>query len=227
MPKVCFNCIECGKTGEHFPSQPRKFCSLSCRSKWQSREHMPTKPRRGETFACPVCGTPVYRSKGETTKRFCSQQCNTIAHRKTVEKVCPRCGDTFSTVPSTNLTYCSRHCYELARTLSSTAGRMHNGRHAIRDHSGYIRIWEPDHPAASQGRVLEHRWVVEQALGRILRSDEHVHHVNGVKDDNRSGNLRVLDAQEHRLLTAAEIKDRRADDAAELAEYRRRFGPLT
>jgi len=39
--------------------------------------------------------------------------------------------------------------------------------------------------------------------------------------------LQVLDAQEHRLLTAAEIKDRRADDAAELAEYRRRFGPLT
>jgi hypothetical protein len=53
-----------------------------------------------------------------------------------------------------------------------------------------------------------------------------VHHINGIKDDNRLENLAVLDAQEHRLLTAAEIKARRSAEAGELAEYRRRYGPL-
>lgn len=39
--------------------------------------------------------------------------------------------------------------------------------------------------------MLEHRFVMQQSLGRALADHETVHHLNGVRDDNRLANLQL------------------------------------
>lgn len=62
---------------------------------------------------------------------------------------------------------------------------------------GYVNIWMPEHPSNNNGYVLEHRYVVECAIGRFLESNEVVHHINEVKTDNRLGNLYLCTPEEH------------------------------
>jgi len=58
---------------------------------------------------------------------------------------------------------------------------------------GYKDIWKPGHPNCKNklGRIYEHVWVMSEYLGRPLIKGETVHHMNGVRDDNRIENLEL------------------------------------
>ena len=80
--------------------------------------------------------------------------------------------------------------------MRGTASKAY-GTHRSVMTSGYVRIWEADHPLANaDGYVLEHRKVVYDA-GIEIPDGFHVHHINGIKEDNRLENLEVIDGAEH------------------------------
>lgn len=232
VPRVTLGCAGCGTQVVRRASDVarlksgRVFCSEAC------RKQIGTKPRRGSTKRCEECATEFY-AKPNTVSRFCSSEChNRHQRRSRVVLTCPVCAQDFSLGKATaagrgESPTCSRACDTLRRTTNAV-GREHNGRPAVRDHDGYIRVWQPDHPKAFRnGWVLEHRLVMEQVLGRFLETGEHVHHINGRKWDNRPENLAVLGHSEHSVITQAERKTELAQVRAELAEYRRRYGPLS
>ena len=71
--------------------------------------------------------------------------------------------------------------------------------------NGYKLILKPDHPKAMhsdnwEGYVYEHIAVAEEYLGRSLRSNEVVHHLDLNKANNRAGNLLVLEDGQHAKL---------------------------
>lgn len=72
---------------------------------------------------------------------------------------------------------------------------------------GYVWLKLPNHPNAYKGGYYpEHRYTMEKHLGRVLGKYEHIHHINGKKDDNRIENLELINAQTHNLISRMETR---------------------
>jgi endogenous inhibitor of DNA gyrase (YacG/DUF329 family) len=198
------------------------------------------KPRTGTTKPCETCGAAIYVPPYQENKRFCSVAChNAHQSRNRQTNTCPVCGKEWTLSASQKYhraDYCSRACEARSR-IKRPLDREHNGKPAVIDGHGYVRIYEPGHPRATKaGWIFEHRWVVEQALGRYLDRDEHVHHINHVRIDNRPENLQLLSHREHALITGREngealkaaIEARQTAMRAQelLARYEAQYGPL-
>lgn len=229
------NCELCGKGFSHWPSRSRRFCSGSCRSKVQARAQraggrMNGRRKTGQIRQCVVCGKDVYVKLFEQRlglHRCCSRACQAKwAARNSVKRPCEWCGQEMKMSPSRAgvQRFCSRACH-MEGSRTNFLDTVHNGRRA-RNFKGYVWVWEPDYPKSYQGWVPEHRLIMQKIVGRELERHEHVHHINGIKNDNRPENLILLTNSEHQAITTARNNVNLKAKLAELEEYRRRYGAL-
>ncbi len=95
-----------------------------------------------------------------------------------------KCGVDGCTRPHSGLGWCQLH-YTRWKKYGSPDLPQTNRREGTAKRGGYWGI-------TRDGKSIpEHRWVMQQALGRPLLRDETVHHLNGVRDDNRLENLEL------------------------------------
>ena len=171
------NCKVCGKSFVMHGNTTGRYCSREC---WYKSGD--AKLYTG--VECPVCHK-VFSAKSPDQK-FCSTSCAGKGKRKQdYPKQCSNCG---KEIPFNyyGKVYCSDDCrrdgirshYDWRKTAKPSGAKR-------QDKQGYVSV-----KIGRQWR-REHHVVMEQKLGRPLEKNERVHHINGIRNDNRPENLEL------------------------------------
>lgn len=154
-----------------------KYCRACRHQQYLQRKVQGKVYRHYEKRSCLKCGSEYQPKTG--SQKFCSVACRSTA----VELSCQCCGKPFTVTASRvpEAKYCSKECKYNRR------GR----RHFTRDGYAIVMVGKDVPGVRPDGRILEHRYVMQENLGRPLSTTETVHHINGDRSDNRIENLQL------------------------------------
>lgn len=210
----------CDRCGKAFRVKPRdgaqRFCTRACKITYEAEFGRANARVDVVTLSCRHCGKP-FTHKPATIRahekrfghppRYCSRECGYAGRMADAEArnefTCIHCG---KTMPSgrkasgyirKSRRLCSTECRSAFRRIKWRERHPNqqitksNERHG----RGYIYLCIPGTGTEPSRQILEHRYVMEQRLGRRLRPEETVHHKNGVRDDNREENLELFSSR--------------------------------
>jgi len=165
------------------------------------RGHLPPAP----LCACG-CGRQIHWTENSRYRGIRYIKGHSLRETVTPQLCACGCGQQTTIRKGHALTYISGH-----NGRGKSRPDVGDGRYTTK--RGYVLIRKPDHPIAKtmKGYVVEHRLVMEQHIGRYLKKWEHVHHINGIKDDNRIENLLLIHRDEHGKLHGYPVGRRQSE----------------
>lgn len=189
-----------------------------CKHEWASKKIHPKQ--------CPRCKTPYWdkdlqRIKGNVIGEI--RQSGEIGYQGTHKRIwhaCEDCGKERWVYLDKGKPISIR-CHKCASKLQSGENHPHwkGGRNS--HDAGYITIvLSPDDPYYPMARkyahqTYEHRLVMARHLGRLLTDNEIVHHLNGLRDDNRIENLILTTKGKHEHHTLLKLSQQRIRELEE------------
>ena len=136
-------------------------------------------------FICEYCGISFNKPPSDKS-RFCSRHCYDKS-RECIKK-CLNCGKEFKSYRVRGRKFCSSKC-----ASNYNAGDKHyHWKGGVIKHGTHVRR------RVDKGIYIgEHRIVMEEHIGRKIKPEELVHHINGNGADNRIENHQIVSRAEH------------------------------
>lgn len=178
MSKISKLCEYCSEQYLSYEKQNKRFCSLKCKYDYKKI-----------IVQCPFCLSDFQITRARKERLQGDHICCSIICRDKIREIimeCSHCNKKFKR-PRANRRFCSVLCVTEHRKAANIPGKwMENGYNVI-------------YAGGGQG-IKEHIYLMEQHIGRKLKANEVVHHINEIRNDNRMCNLKLMTHGEHSRL---------------------------
>lgn len=170
-------CKRCGKIFFKFPCRIKAgrgvYCSKEC-------------VKISVSYHCKGCGKKLFTAPSELKYKSHNQYCNRecFTKRKNITRICPTCKKTFTVWACRKKKYCGSKCW--GEGIRKHEVVLYRGTKYYKTTFGYY----VSRPKGKHGIML-HRQVYEDEHKIKLNDWNTIHHLNGIKTDNRPENLEL------------------------------------
>ena len=173
-------------------------CSLSAISNNLKRNNIKIRTNAENVDLYSLKNKKLYRDRAWLKKRYQTEKCSAIEIRKEINcspEVLNRWLNKFNIkIRTISEAQKAWHQKNPKKRTGSKAPYWKGGRYKK---DGYVLVFMPEHPNSIDGYIAEHRLIMTKYLGRPLEKGEIVHHISGVRNDNKIENLELLIIKTH------------------------------